>query len=273
MNRLLFASACAAFLLLPGSVSADVTKEDTFERTVDLAMTGEVEIETTNGSIEVNTWDRAEVQVVARKKARANSASRAESMLKDIEIHVRELGGKVHIEAELPRSGWFDDSSTSVAFKITIPADAELDAKSQNGAIEVSDLGGSAKLDTQNGAISVRGVHGALKVNSSNGAISARDIHGAIQAETTNGRINADIATANLAEDVSLKTSNGSVELRVDAGIAASVYARTNNGSVSTDFEGGIMGERRRTLEIDLNGGGPRVELRSSNGSIRLRER
>ncbi len=273
MKRRLFVSVGAAFLLLSSSASADVTKEDTFEKTVDLAMTGAVEVETTNGSIEVKTWNQPSVQVVAYKKARANNSSQAERLLEEIEIRVQELGGKVRIESELPRSGWFDDSSTSVAFEITIPADAELDARSQNGAIEVRDLGGPAKLDTQNGAISARGVQGALEMHSSNGAINARDVHGAIQAETTNGRINADIASTSLAEDVSLKTSNGSVELRIDPGVAASVYARTRNGSVSSDFKGGTMDSRRRTLELDLNGGGPRIELKSSNGSIRLRER
>ncbi|MEM7582913.1 MAG: DUF4097 family beta strand repeat-containing protein [Acidobacteriota bacterium] len=277
MKSKLFTSLCSAFVLsaviFPISALADVTEKDTFEQTVGLAMTGQVEIETTNGSIEVTSWDRAEVQVVAYKKARANSSSQARELLDEIEIQIEEYGGRVSVEAVLPRSGWFGGTSTSVAFEITIPADAELEARSQNGAIKVRNLGGPAVLDTQNGSITADGVKGSLILESSNGAITARDVAGAVQAETTNGRISADIVSSALAEDVSLKTSNGSVELRIDPGVAASVYARTRNGSVSSDFEGGRMDERRRTLDLDLNGGGPRVELRSSNGSIRLRER
>ena len=264
-----------ALLLATASVQAAVTEEETIEQTVDLAASGRVEVETTNGSIRVETWDRDQVRVVAHKKARSSSGAAASELLEAIEVRIRELGGTVRVEAELPRlrSGWFGGgSSASVAFELTIPAGAELEATSSNGAIDVRDLGAPARLETQNGSIEADGVQGALQAFSSNGRISAYDVHGAVRAETTNGAIKAEISTVDLGEDVEMKTSNGSVELRLNSGVAASVYARTRNGSVSSDFPGGIQGERRRTLELDLNGGGPRVELRSTNGSIKLRE-
>ncbi|MEM7352716.1 MAG: DUF4097 family beta strand repeat-containing protein [Acidobacteriota bacterium] len=265
-----------ALLLVAPDAWADRTEEETYEETVDLGAGGTVEVDTTNGSIRVETWDRDQVQVVARKKARARSASEAQEMLDAIEIKIRESGGTVRIEADLPRSrsGWFGGgTSANVAFELTIPADAELHASSNNGAIDVRDLGAPARLETQNGSIEADGVNGELEAFSNNGRIEADDVRGSVQAETTNGAIKVDISADALNQDVDLRTSNGSVELRLASSVAASIYARTRNGSVSSDFPGGVQDERRRSLELELNGGGPQIELKSTNGSIRVRER
>ncbi len=261
-------------LLIVTPAWADVTEEETIERTVGLAAGGEVVVEATNGSIYVETGSGDEVQVVARKKARADSAAEARELLAEIEVTIEERGSSVRIAAEIPRSsGWFGGDSATVSFEITMPADAELDASSKNGSIEVRDLGARARLETQNGSITAKGVGGPLEAESNNGSIKAYDVKGAVQAETTNGSIKAEIDGTDLGEDMRIKTTNGSIELRLDAGVAASIDARTKNGSVSSDFEGGVQDRRKRTLDLDLNGGGPRVELESSNGSIRVRER
>ena len=197
-------------------------------------------------------------------------------MLDETVIRVEGGSGKVDIEAETPQSssGWFggNSGSVSVSFQVTIPTDAQLVANSHNGGIEVNDVGGEAQVETHNGSIKIDGVAGSLEANSNNGTIQARNIQGAVRAETTNGSIKAEITTADLDEDVVMSTTNGSVELRLEPGVAASVYARTRNGSVSSDFDGGIQDRRKRTLDLDINGGGPRIELESTNGSIRVRE-
>lgn len=263
-----------ALLIATPAVWADVREEETVERTASLGAGGEVVVEVTNGSIYVETGSGDEVRVVARKKVRASDAAEARELLDEIEVTVEERGSSVHIAAEIPRSNsWFGGTSASVSFEITMPQDAELDASSKNGSVEVRDLGARARLETQNGSITAKGVAGPLEAESNNGSIKAYDVQGAVQAETTNGSIKAEIDGTDLGDDMRIKTTNGSIELRLDASVAASIDARTKNGSVSSDFEGGVQDRRRRTLDLDLNGGGPRVELESSNGSIRVRER
>lgn len=265
----------AAVSLTAGPAAwADVKEEETVERTAALGAGGRVTVETRNGSIEVESWSGTEVQVTARKKARADDTSRALELLDEIEIRVEERGGEVRIGVEMPtmRSGWLRDESASVSFRIKIPDDAELEARSQNGSIEAREIGGSSRLRTSNGSIKAHGVGGALDVESSNGSIRAYDVHGPVNASTKNGSITAEVTTDDLPEGFRLETTNGSVDLELDAGVAASISARTRNGRVSTDFEGGSQDRRRKTLDVDLNGGGPRIELESTNGSIRVRE-
>ncbi len=269
-------SSILAVVLLTVTTAAwaDVREEETVERTVGLAAGGEVVVEATNGSIHVETWENDEVRVVARKKARADDAAEARQLLAEVEVKIEEREDSVRISAETPRSsGWFGGDSVTVSFEITMPASAELDASSKNGSVEVRELGARARLETQNGSITAKGVGGPLEAESNNGSIKAYDVKGAIQAETTNGSIKAEIDGTDLGDDMRLATTNGSIELRLDAGVAASIDARTRNGTVSSDFEGGTQDRRKRTLELDLGGGGPRVELESSNGSIRVRER
>ena len=277
MKFLRSATLLAAVLLIaPPAVWADVEEKETVERSVDLGSGGRVEVETRNGSIRVESWSGTEVQVTARKKVRAGDSARAAELLAEIEIIVEESGGTVRIEADTPssglRSGWSRNESVSVSFEIKVPDDAEVKARSNNGSIEVRDLGARAWLRTNNGSIKARGVGGALEANSNNGSIKAYDIRGPVDAETNNGSIVAEITSSDLADGVRMSTTNGSVELRLEAGVAASITARTRNGSVSSDFPGGTQDRHKRTLELDLNGGGPRVELESTNGSIRVRE-
>ena len=262
-----------AIALIAAPAWADVTEEDVFESTATLGSGGRVEVETRNGSIRVETGAGSEVQVKARIKARADSSARARELLAEVEVEVEERGATVRIEADQPRSGWMRNESVTVSYELTIPADAELDADTSNGSIEVREIGGRAWLSTNNGSIKARGVGGRLEAESNNGSIKAWDVRGAVQARTNNGSIEAEIIASGLDEDMRLKTNNGSVELTLEAGVAASSDARTRNGRVTSDFRGGIQDERRKTLRLDLNGGGPRVDLESTNGSIRLRER
>ncbi len=257
----------------PALAWGEVTEQTTVERSVALGGGGQVAVETSNGSIRVETWSNPEVRVVAKIKARADDSARARELLEEVEIVAEEAGGRVRVAAEVPRSRWLRDESATVSFELTIPGDAELEATSKNGSIEVRGIGGRTRLETNNGSIEAHGVGGALDAASNNGSIKAYDVEGAVRAKTNNGSIKADVASASLAEDVRLETNNGSVELRLEPTVAASIDARTRNGTVSSDFPGGYQDERRKTLELDLNGGGPRVELESTNGGIRVRER
>jgi len=49
--------------------------------------------------------------------------------------------------------------------------------------------------------------------------------------------------------------------------------AKTSGGRVHTDFPVTVRGEiSRRMLKAELNGGGPELYLRTSGGSIHIRE-
>ena len=74
-------------------------------------------------------------------------------------------------------------------------------------------------------------------------------------------------------EDMKLRTTNGGISLALPADVQATLSARTTNGSVSTDFPVTVQGTfRKNRLEGDLNGGGANLDLKTTNGSIKIRE-
>ncbi len=72
--------------------------------------------------------------------------------------------------------------------------------------------------------------------------------------------------------DLSLETSNGGVSVRLPRDARFSVDAETSNGGVRSDFpvEGGKQG--KRSLKGDINGGGAKLYIRTSNGGVHIRQ-
>jgi len=248
-------------------------EKEVVERTVELGAGGELAIESVNGSITIQAWDRSQVGITAHKKVRSKNGNDAE-LLQLIEVDIRETTGRVEIETVLPqRKSWARGVHYKVDYAIMVPRDITVDVNSANGAISVEGVAGEVSLYTVNGGIEASDIGGGLEASTTNGAIRARRIGGRIDASSTNGSIDAEMLTGSLSEDMELSTTNGSIDLTVDAGLAASIEARTQNGSISGDLVEHPVGYHRRQnkqASFDLNGGGPRITLRAANGRIRL---
>lgn len=248
-----------------------VKETESFERTVSLAATGRVTIETLNGSIDVETWDRAEVEIRATKEARAGDRESARELLAETEIVIDE-GRDLEIRVKRPENRRFGNrGSVSVNFKLMVPRGASLDAETTNGNIAVADLDGSADVRTTNGAVEVEDLRGSAEITTTNGSIRARGIHGHFAGRTTNGSIDAELTATALSEDLELKTTNGSVDLTVSPSLAASIVARAQNGRVSSDLDAHEVSKKRGYLELELGGGGPRIDIRTTNGRVTIR--
>jgi len=149
-----------------------------------------------------------------------------------------------------------------------------VDAKTSNGTIEGDDLVGEAVLRTSNGAIRIDRVQGGIEATTSNGsihaAVSKPKPGQPLRFESSNGSI--DLAIAELANnEVRASTNNSSITLRAPASIKALLRASTSNSSITSELDvvtRGTLGKNH--LEGEINGGGPLIQLSTSNGSIKL---
>ena len=74
-------------------------------------------------------------------------------------------------------------------------------------------------------------------------------------------------------EDMTFRTTNGSIKVYFPESLRADVEARTTNGSVRTDFPIEVRGEfSKRRLKGKINGGGGRIVLHTTNGGIKILE-
>lgn len=216
-------------------------------------------------------------------------------------------GVRVSVEKRGSLSGWFSRNGNSLHFDITVPRNTELDLRTSGGSITVSDidgetrlrtsggrieleeiggpvdahtsggsisarsLGDTAKLDTSGGKITVDGVAGDLFAETSGGSIHVEGARGAIDASTSGGSVSATFTAGNNSGG-SLSTSGGSVVAYVDPAAKLDIDASTSGGSVTVDVPVTVQGKiSKRSISGSLNGGGAKLRLRSSGGSIRVK--
>lgn len=143
--------------------------------------------------------------------------------------------------------------------------------RSSGGDIAVGDVDGAVDAHTSGGDVRIERAAGDVAVSTSGGDISVAEVHGAIDARTSGGDVTATIATQPRS-DCRLSTSGGRVEVRLAADLAADVDAYTSGGRLELDLPLTVRGTISRTrVEGTLNGGGPRLTLRSSGGNIVVR--
>jgi len=267
-------------LLLVGAAAQAVTLKDRFDRTVPLKPGSQVSLSNVNGGVTFEAWDRNEVHIEAEKQVRAGSDDQARKLMAQIRIDVTPGPSGLRIDTRMPKredGGWLADLfngggvSLGVSYKVHVPRQSALAIVNSNGALQVTGTQGNAQLKTSNGALTVREVSGEMTLKTSNGHISVADSEGTVKAATSNGGIDAEL-TRFSGKDLHFETSNGGVSVRLPRGARFTVDAETSNGSIQSDFQ--VPGERkgRHSLAGPVNGGGPALYVRTSNGGVRIRE-
>lgn len=228
------------------SMHATVTEE--WSRHYAIAAGGRVEIVNGNGPIQAVVGPAGSVDIAAVLEARAMTEDRAKEILSEVTLEESAAPDHVRV-APVRRRGRGD---LDITFKVTLPADARLEMTGNNGTLEGAGLRGHVKAMVVNGAVDLTAMSGTIDAASVNGPISVKmaQVTGPMRLESTNGRIALEIP----------KTAK------------ATLKARAVNGGIRiTDLavEQGT-GRRIRTLESPLNGGGPEIDLRVTNGRITI---
>jgi DUF4097 and DUF4098 domain-containing protein YvlB len=138
------------------------------------------------------------------------------------------------------------------------------------GDIKVDDANGSLNVKTSGGSIDIRRVQADLKAHTSGGSIEIGDAGGMIEASTSGGSIRARLSRQPRG-DSKLSTSGGGITVSVASNVALDIDAHTSGGDVTADVPVTVMGKQDdSSLNGKLNGGGPKLVLRSSGGDIRV---
>jgi ribosomal protein S11 len=242
-------SACDVRL---GNLAGRATDEWT--RTYPLAAGGQVRIGNTNGRVEIEGIDGNTVEIRAERVARGVTDTAAQELLPRIEIKEDIRPDRVSVETAR-MSGIMFGASFEVRYHVRAPKSAVIDASNTNGLVVVSDISGKVRAHTTNGGVTGKGLSGG------------------VDAAATNGRVNVELAAVG-PDRITLRTTNGGVSLTVPESAKADVSAACTNGGISvTGVKLEISEQSRRRLEGKLNGGGTPIDLRTTNGGVRLRSK
>ncbi len=221
-------------------------------------------METYKGSVKVTTWDRAEVAVEARIEAydSCGSTKDLQAWVDQTRVVIEKRNGGVSITSDydaLERvSSWFGSCTSRpfVHYTIRMPKSAPLKIKDFKSDLIVKDLAADLEVDTFKGHLDVTGLAGGLRI------------------ETFKGGVNVGIVR--LVGDVTAETSKGRIALRLPAAAGFELSAESARGSLNVEFPAETTGHgsHRRGLVArgTVNGGGPRVSLKTDKGSLALRK-
>jgi hypothetical protein len=243
----LVTTALSAGLLLTGCIGGDFGSrfQTSTDETRPLAANGTFELENTNGSVRLTSWDEPRVRIEAVKRAGSERA------LEDLKIEVTGEGDKVSVRTRYPRPHWMGGSGR-VDYRVSLPRGARVRVGNVNGRVEVD------------------GVLGELKASTVNGSVDVTRAGSRVDASAVNGSVEVEMARVDPAGRSRLSTTNGSVRLTLPRDASADVVAHTVNGSASCDFDLADGSKSRRKLQGRIGGGGAHFELASVNGSARI---
>ncbi|WP_086933026.1 DUF4097 family beta strand repeat-containing protein [Agarilytica rhodophyticola] len=203
-------------------------------------------------------------------------------------------GGSIKIE----KGGKIVDADTSGGSIKIGSSSGDVNADTSGGSIRVGYAKGNISVDTSGGSIKIEGSDGNVSADTSGGNISIENVAGAVSADTSGGGIkitgvkgavSANTSGGNILVEfiagkpkgkapISLDTKGGSISLYLSKDIKASVVAevdggrRSNGGPIHSDFPLQMSSSRGgATAKGDINGGGNKINLSASNGTINIK--
>jgi DUF4097 and DUF4098 domain-containing protein YvlB len=287
---------------------SDRFKQD-FHYSYALTPGGTLSLENFNGQVEIAGWDQNEVEVNGTKYASTKDyldemkidvgATPGVVRIRTIRPSMSRGNSGARYTIRVPKHVVLDEIVTTNGGIRIDGIDGSVRVRTSNGTVRIERVKGDLNGRTSNGGIYLREFDGNVRLQTTNGPIEAEASHGSFEAETSNGKIEVTLNdpaanwpvklhTHNGHIDLSIKgsklpdvraeSSNSTIVVRLPASASARVRASTSrHSSITSDFDtlmrsGDDEDRRRRRSDIEgtIGGGGPLIDLSTSNGSIKI---
>ncbi|MBW1673508.1 MAG: DUF4097 family beta strand repeat protein [Deltaproteobacteria bacterium] len=153
-------------------------------------------------------------------------------------------------------------------------------AKTGGGSIEIMGSEGQVRANTGGGSIRVGGSHGPVSVNTGGGGIDIEEAKGSISANTGGGSISAEVlGLQEKSDEIKLSSGGGSLTLHIPEDLLGSFDVELNLRKPKKDYR--IISDfpleihehsSKKTASGDINGGGHRISLKTTNGNIKIKK-
>ena len=244
--RSVYFATLFALILAAGSAAPCFAISKEFNQTYPLQPGGTFELQNVNGTVDVQTWDRNEVEVRAVK-----TAKRKESDLDLVSIDVDAKRDSVSVTTRYPQN---EGVEVAVEYIVHVPHCAHVE-----------------HLGTVNGTLRVAGVEAIEDLRTVNGNIEVYEGGGSVHAHTTNGNVHLELLHVQDKNGAVAETTNGSLLLAVPTDTQADVEARCLNGSFYSELPLALASTQRpRETHGRLGKGGVPIRLHTVNGGIRV---
>ena len=236
------------FILTLGMASAApsfaVSKD--FNQTYPLQAGGTFELQNVNGPVQVEGWDRNEVEIHAVKIAKESQAD-----LERVTIEVNAKPAEVSVVTRYPQN---EGVEVAVEFSVRVPHTAHVE-----------------HVGTVNGTLRIAGVESIADLHTVNGNIEVYEGAGVVHARTTNGNVHLELLRFQDEKGMTAETTNGSVVLAVPLDTQANLEARSMNGNFYSELPLSLESSLRpREMRGRYGKGGGAIKLNTVNGGIQV---
>jgi DUF4097 and DUF4098 domain-containing protein YvlB len=289
--------SCLHAIVLVAALLAPAARGDELRRTVPVQPGGQLEIDLDGGSVEVEGDDEAEVSVDCDSRSWGGGALEFEltSDGRDARLVGRAShwlpffgGAHARVRARVPERYSVIVRTGGGSIEIS-ELEGRVEAETSGGSIEVSEIAGPVSLDTSGGPIRAAEIKGDLVLRTSGGSLRITEVDGRVEARTSGGSIDVhevsgEVVARTSGGSISIRfleapvgdaeTSGGSIDVEVPGEAQFDLEASTSGGRVRIEQEIALRGDVDASdVRGSVNGGGPRLRLRTSGGNIRVRAR
>ena len=159
------------------------------------------------------------------------------------------------------------------------PVKGDLTISTAAGDIRGGAIAGSVNADTAGGDIRFEKVAGNFDAKTAGGDVIAQTAGGSVRATTAGGDVRIGVLSRELRGGIVIHDGGGDVSLTVPADLKAEVDlevtgAEDDETAIRTDFPGLTVTRRPDGQRVTgtINGGGEKIVVRTSSGTIRLRK-
>jgi hypothetical protein len=227
------------------------TESEVINQTYEVGTNARLSLSNLNGAATITGWDKKTIEVVATKRG----SSRTMLDVATVEFDLKDDHLRIEVEYDFDEDDYDDDwkrrQMVEVDFEIHVPRGLEV-----------------RRVELVNGGIDISDITGDVNVASVNGDVTGENLAGEAHLSTVNGDVKLSGVKAD--NDIELSSVNGSVTLYLPKNVNAKLSASTVHGDIDGDLGNGVT-HAGSSMDAVLGSGGPRIELGTVNGDIKIR--
>ncbi len=188
-------------------------------------------------------------------------------------VRILTHGGEIHVGS----AGSTADLKTYGGDIRIGPVGADLRALTMAGDVKAGTVGGSATAETSGGDIRIDGVKGSLEAHTGGGDVIVPSAGGSVKIDTGGGEVRLGLAVKQAS--IVIRNAGGDVILTLPADFKGDfelqvLDAAEEGSAIRSEFPEISVTRRPGSQQASgsVNGGGPKVVVKTSSGTIRIRK-
>ena len=295
-TRLLVLGVALGFLVQNQASGQSPVDAPTFDWSGRVGTGGTLRVAAVDGDIAVTTSADDQVHVHAeRTHVRSGGRALVFAVVQngdDVTICAYHRHGRCDMSGAHGGSGFVVGRTGAAKLTVQVPASIKLAVRTDDGRVAVRGVGTSVTAESGDGSILIADASGSVKARSGDGDVQVQNAGGPVAAETGDGHITIEAASGPIdahagdgsievrlaasatSQDITLRTSDGSITVYLPTQYAGELDASTSDGTVETELPLAITGRTnpRRLLGTLGSGGSARLTISTSDGDIHLRK-